>query len=110
MAIRNLECRLFGVNKYVVIPLKKETVLLCTLCTWSQIRTDSANIAEPDQTPHSTVSDKVLYSSVCLQNVILKFERNGKLLPKNPCFRFGSVQLIRAKTPLLINVLKLATR
>ena len=46
---------------------------------WSQIRTDIANSAEPDQTPHSTVSDKVLFSSVCLQNVILKFERNGNL-------------------------------
>ena len=67
---------------------------------WSQIRTDSAKSAEPDQTPHSTVSDKVLYSSVCLQNVILKFERHGKLLPNNPCFRYRFVQLIRAKNSI----------
>ena len=83
---------------------------------WSQIRTNIANSAEPDQTPHSTVSDKVLYSSVCLQNVILQFERNGKLLPNKVskdekirnrynqvphlCFRYGFFQLIRAKNSI----------
>ena len=48
----------------------------------------------------SLIRIKVLYSSVCLQNVIVKFERNSKLLPNNPCFRYGFVQLIRAKNSI----------
>ena len=46
------------------------------------IGTDSANSAEPDQAPQITVSDKVIYTEICLfTECILKFERNGKLLP-----------------------------
>ena len=59
------------------------------------IGTDSANSAEPDQAPQITVSDKVMYTEICLfTECILNLKEMVNYYPYY--FRYGFVQLIRA--------------
>ena len=50
-----------------------------------------ANSAEPDQITRRLVR----FLTVCLQNVLLRFERNCKLLPNNPEIKNRVILLIR---------------